>query len=475
MALDLLARYAGQLAATDPGGYPYGMAQNVTAEGDGTGTPFEADLLNDILGLQQALLVAAGITPSGVPDKANASQYLTAIRWIAEGIQTTFNVKAPAFGASGLGALDDTLAIQAALNAAGAVRGRVYFPDGTYRVTAKLLVPVGVSIFGGGAAIIMKDHASAETFSWETGTDSSCGVVVADLRFEAAQNNSGFVWGISTGVVVTFVRCSINLADNKLKGQIYLSTSSAAKVSFYQCKANYNGNVLAVGISGLGELEVVGGAYSVPSNYAATSFISVDVTRVYRAKFTQLLSTTGDFGFISGSDIVVHGCVFRVTDNSAPARTYATSVGTGAKLVSSGNDFGSLASGYCYPCKNVGAGVAAGSKIQCLPLIQNATASASYTIYRSFEVNQIWSLQTTTPSLVWESPLYEGQRQELNVRNASGSDWGTSLSSAMTGPYYKSSDFGALNNGQQLSVGFVAQKLVGGALSWVQAGAAVTF
>lgn len=475
MALDLLVRYAGQLAATDPGGYPYGKAQNVTVEGDGTGTPFEADLLNDILGLQQALLVAAGITPSGVPDKANASQYLTAIRWIAEGIQTTFSVKAPAFGASGLGALDDTLAIQAALNAAGAVRGRVYVPDGTYRVTAKLLVPVGVSIFGGGAAIIMKDHASAETFSWEAGTDSSCGVVVSDLRFEAAQNNTGSVWGFSTGVTVTFLRCSVNVADNKLKGQIMLSTSSGARVRLRDCQCNFNGNVLAIGISGLGELEIVGGAYSVPSNYAATSFISVDITRAYRAKFTQLLSTTGDFGFIAAGDAVVQGCVFRVTDNSAPNVTYATVIGTGAKLVSSGNDYGTNVTGYCYPCKNAGAGPARGTRIQCLPLNQEATASPSYTIYKHFDVHQIWSLQTTTPSIVWEAPLFEGQRQEVNIRNASGSNWGSSLSSSMTGPYYKSSDFGTLNNGQQLSVGFVAQKLVGGGLSWVQAGAAVTF
>lgn len=72
-------RYPGQLDETDAVGYPHGKAQNVVVEGDGTGTPFEKDLVNDILGAQQALVVAAGITPSGTPDKAGASQQLDAL------------------------------------------------------------------------------------------------------------------------------------------------------------------------------------------------------------------------------------------------------------------------------------------------------------------------------------------------------------------------------------------------------------
>ena len=59
--------------------YPYGGAQNVTAPNDGTGTPWIADIINDIFGFQQALLVAAGIAPSGNPDTAQDSQYLDAL------------------------------------------------------------------------------------------------------------------------------------------------------------------------------------------------------------------------------------------------------------------------------------------------------------------------------------------------------------------------------------------------------------
>ncbi len=78
MALDPSTRYAGQIAAD--ANYTYGKARNVIVSGDNTGTPFEEDLVNDIFGLQQALLDACGITPTNVPDTATVSQYLEALR-----------------------------------------------------------------------------------------------------------------------------------------------------------------------------------------------------------------------------------------------------------------------------------------------------------------------------------------------------------------------------------------------------------
>lgn len=83
MALNPFAHYPGQLSNADPTGYPYGSAQNVVVEGDGSGTPYEKDIVNDNLGFQQALLKEASITPSGTPDKVGASQYLDAVKAIA--------------------------------------------------------------------------------------------------------------------------------------------------------------------------------------------------------------------------------------------------------------------------------------------------------------------------------------------------------------------------------------------------------
>src|SRR6185369_18065530 len=83
MALSPKATYPGQLNETDPG-YPHGKAQNVVVAGDGTGTPWEERLVNDILGFQQSLLGAAKITPSGTADKVGASQYLDALKALIE-------------------------------------------------------------------------------------------------------------------------------------------------------------------------------------------------------------------------------------------------------------------------------------------------------------------------------------------------------------------------------------------------------
>ena len=85
MAINPETQYPGKVAASSAP-YPYGQAQNITTPGDGTGTPWEAALLNDIFGFQQALLKAAGnIVPSGSPDQVGTSQYLQSVIEIAAG------------------------------------------------------------------------------------------------------------------------------------------------------------------------------------------------------------------------------------------------------------------------------------------------------------------------------------------------------------------------------------------------------
>lgn len=82
MALNPYDTYPGNTTPPDVE-YPYGSAQNVTVSGDGTGTPWRKDVVDDIWGFQQALLKAAGdITPSGNADRVGASQYLDAINFL---------------------------------------------------------------------------------------------------------------------------------------------------------------------------------------------------------------------------------------------------------------------------------------------------------------------------------------------------------------------------------------------------------
>lgn len=74
------SKYPSQIDVTDLTNYPRGKARNVVATGEITGTPLEKDWINDWFGFQQAAIVAAGITPSGTPDTAVASQLLDSLK-----------------------------------------------------------------------------------------------------------------------------------------------------------------------------------------------------------------------------------------------------------------------------------------------------------------------------------------------------------------------------------------------------------
>jgi len=60
--------------------YPHGSAINDSTGTAGDGTPTLAKLWNDIFGLHQKLLDAAGITPTGSADTVEASQYFEALQ-----------------------------------------------------------------------------------------------------------------------------------------------------------------------------------------------------------------------------------------------------------------------------------------------------------------------------------------------------------------------------------------------------------
>ena len=93
MAIRPTDEYPGKVAAPTAD-YPDGKAQNITSPGDGTGTPWEAKLVNDIFGFQQFITSEAGITPSGTPDNATASQYFEAIWKLLNVRSVTHNIAA---------------------------------------------------------------------------------------------------------------------------------------------------------------------------------------------------------------------------------------------------------------------------------------------------------------------------------------------------------------------------------------------
>jgi len=76
--------------------YPDGKARNISAPGDGTGTPLEAKWLNDLFGVMQYVTSKAGITPSGTPENAETSQVFEGLWTLLNARVLTFNLTADA-------------------------------------------------------------------------------------------------------------------------------------------------------------------------------------------------------------------------------------------------------------------------------------------------------------------------------------------------------------------------------------------
>ena len=105
--------------------------------------------LPSVLALAVCALVSLA-AQSRTPLRRNAgAPAVTAPEGPADGV---FNVRGAAFGATGNGVVDDTEAIQNAINAASVAGGTVYFPAGVYRTTRELMVRAPkVSLRGAGS------------------------------------------------------------------------------------------------------------------------------------------------------------------------------------------------------------------------------------------------------------------------------------------------------------------------------------
>lgn len=156
MAINPNTQYPGKVATPDAD-YPYGGAQNITTPGDGTGTPWEAALLNDIFGMQQGLLKSAAIVPSGTPEKVGASQYIQALVELVSG-------RAETYTASGTG---DAIILTPKTDQEAPQSLYVGLTAKWVQITNSVLVPVTINLAGLGVQTVKQIITGANIFTGE--------------------------------------------------------------------------------------------------------------------------------------------------------------------------------------------------------------------------------------------------------------------------------------------------------------------
>ena len=161
--------------------------------GSSTVTPvITIDAKGRVTALSSATIANGGL-PSGATTSQSLLQGASGAGWYTE----HYNVKA--FGAAGNGSADDTTPINnaiSALNTAG--KGMLFFPSGTYKITAALTtitVPAMVAGLGKDNTVISTTSTTANVFTF-TGIYSVC---VRDLSItqNSNANNSGYAISIT--------------------------------------------------------------------------------------------------------------------------------------------------------------------------------------------------------------------------------------------------------------------------------------
>lgn len=219
----------------------------------------------------------------------------------ASDAQPFFVVTDDAFGATGNGSADDTIAIQAAITAAEAAGGGIlFFPAGTYRCTAALTLPTtgnNITFLGVGAdstALVINDAAesllSLGDFSYLT---------IEGLQLNATTNNTSALISLDTSVgsaQLTLRACTVGSSNNK---GILVSGADDCDIRAYDCNV-----VCGQGASQF--ISVTGTSGSITVSDCAIEFASgahTTASGIIHGNNMWIRDTEFDIGQVSSGDV----------------------------------------------------------------------------------------------------------------------------------------------------------------------------
>lgn len=284
-----------------------------------------------------------------------------------------FNVKSPRFGdggAKGNGTTDDTDAIQDAIDACEAAGGGiVFFPLGTYRVTAVLTVTAGVRLVGAGHGSVLdsSDVASGNYLITIEGslpgttTTASVAITKAATTITVA-SNAGFAAGDLIKITSTQAFSETDSTYKKGELAVVKSVSGSTSIVLSQgTKDSYAvsgqtvtlARISALQSPGMERIKVVGGG-------AGSAHLGIFVRYAIRPRMVDVLVVDSEdvgIGFDHVMEGVMDRCCVINTDGGGAVPGYAMTFDTLCQdcslVTSSATNFRhAFEIGSLYPCWN---------------------------------------------------------------------------------------------------------------------------
>lgn len=245
------------------------------------------------------------VTTNGAPDwKVLFGGSAVSVQGAVAGIAGVFfNVKDPIYGAIGDGVTDDATAIQATITAAALVKGIVLFPAGTYRVTTKITVPVGVSLWGmtPQGSILTLDHATADLLEYGAG-GAAAAQEIRNLTLTVSQANTGNLIALTAAGsrIVNVYGCLIGDSSGSHSTDSIVVLAGRLLISDSYIWANTSGGVLASALVTLEmrntTMRAVTGAYN-------GAMVSINFGSIIGCRFEMDVVSSGTYEaiFVDGT------------------------------------------------------------------------------------------------------------------------------------------------------------------------------